>query len=291
MALKKKAVKKQSVAKSKTKLVKAKAEPQVAQGGFHLTKDVVMKILLVLPVLAFLLSTFLQVSAMGSIALFLAFPALLLTLVHPQSVAKSALFSLVTIPTMFVVDFVSHLMAERIVPVSVMPRILGIVPVEDLVGIFFLTYAVIMFYEYFLDRQNIREVFQKRFIALFAIFSGVPLLYLVVGYFMPQVLTLTNFYLYWGGLGLLLPTVLFLVKFPALRGKFSITAAYFFFLTLMYEISALARSWWIFPNQTEYLGKISMLGVSFPIEEFVFLFLFFAAGMLAWYEFFDDDQE
>ena len=61
-------------------------------------------------------------------------------------------------------------------------------------------------------------------------------------------------------------------------------------MNFIYDIAALKLGWWTFPG-TEFIGWISIAGVSFPIEEFIFWIILFALGVLSYYEYFDDDEK
>ena len=76
---------------------------------------------------------------------------------------------------------------------------------------------------------------------------------------------------------------------PKLFGKFFLTGVYFFYLTFVYEVIALKLGWWNFPA-SDYIGWISIMGIKFPFEEFLFWLVLIAMASLSYYEFFDDDE-
>ena len=55
------------------------------------------------------------------------------------------------------------------------------------------------------------------------------------------------------------------------------TGIYFFFLALTTEITALGLHQWGF-NGVEYIGYVTLLGQTFPFEEFLFYILLSGAG-------------
>lgn len=165
------------------------------------------------------------------------------------------------------------------------------VPIEDSFWAFFLCYEIIMFYEYFFDSQKTGEYLRKKFIPLLIFAFVVPTLWFIVGFVYPQIFKIRYFYAIWGTVLLIVPLSIFLFKYPKMMRKFLITGAYFFYLALSYELTALAKGWWYFPQSSEFIGWVSIGKLFFPLEEFVFWLMLFAMSFLAWYEYFDDDKK
>jgi hypothetical protein len=253
-------------------------------------KGAVMKILIALPLIAAALSLLLRVDFMTSIGLFLALPAILLSLVLPFSIKKSAIFSFMVLPVGFVIDYLAQILGQWSIPTSIFPRIAGVVPAENLLWIFLSTYTVIMFYEYFLDRQNGRELYNKNFVYMYAIFTFAPIIYFLLGLMFPVLFSISYLYLVVGVFTVLLPITYFLIRFPGLRSKFFATGIFFFYLFAIYEFTALINAWWVFPDSAQYLGTLKMLGISLPVEVFFFSIVLYSVAVLSWYEFFDDDR-
>jgi len=67
--------------------------------------------------------------------------------------------------------------------------------------------------------------------------------------------------------------------------------AYFFYFNIIYELTALKLGWWYFPKNNQFLGEVTMLGLSFPVEELFFFIIFGAAAVLATFELFDEDHK
>ena len=99
--------------------------------------------LILAPAISFLL----DVNALGSVVIFLIIPSLHLSLLLKGNVKKAAMFSLFTaVPFIIFSDYIAHLTKQWLVPDTVFPvRILDLVPVEDILWAFFLTYFIIMF--------------------------------------------------------------------------------------------------------------------------------------------------
>jgi hypothetical protein len=97
------------------------------------------------------------------------------------------------------------------------------------------------------------------------------------------------FYLKGGITLVLLPTIAFLVTFPGFVSKFFKTATYFFYAGLLQELTALQLGHWSFPGKN-FIGWITILGYRFPYEELFFWLIVFSSCVLAYFEFFDDDE-
>jgi hypothetical protein len=68
------------------------------------------------------------------------------------------------------------------------------------------------------------------------------------------------------------------------------TAAYFFYFNIIYEIVGLRLRWWDFPG-TQFVGHVSLFGVTFPFEEFFFWLVLGGFMVLSYFELFDNTQK
>jgi len=64
---------------------------------------------------------------------------------------------------------------------------------------------------------------------------------------------------------------------------------FFFFVWFLAEIVVLKTAGWTFPGQ--YIGMVTILGVTFPLEELFFWMLWYSVTIISYYEFFLDDQK
>ena len=74
---------------------------------------------------------------------------------------------------------------------------------------------------------------------------------------------------------------------PRLALRFVKTASFFSLVNLAHEFTGVRTGQWRFPGQ--FVGNIHLLGVRFPVEEFVFFIVLGATVLLADYEYFVDD--
>lgn len=244
------------------------------------------------PFLASFLSFYLNLNTFESILVFLLIPSLHLSFLLRHSIVKSATFSLLVSTFLFIpIDYVAHATKQWLVPDTIFPfRLFFFVPIEDILWAFLLGYFIIMFYEYFLDGHRDRKMWRPRMKYLGAVFVLVFLIFLLLFFTLPHLLQIPFFYLWMGIIVVLIPVIVELFRRPLLSGKLCLAGAYFFVLSLIYEITALKLGWWSFPS-SQFIGWIEVLDVRFPFEEFFFWLMLTAIAALAYYEFADDDEK
>lgn len=226
-----------------------------------------------------------------SVVLFLILPSIILSIANSKNIIKSIIFSIISVPALLIIDYISHLNGQWWVERTVFPfKFFDLVPVENSFWVFFLTCSTLMFYEYFFDKYPRKRLLEKRFIPVAIAFFIVPIIWFAIGFKYPIFFDINYFYLLWGSAGFLIPSILFLRKYPKTLTKFVLTGAYFFYLSIIYELTALYLNWWNFPYDSTFIGWVEIFGVRFPLEEFIIWFVFCAIGILAWYEYFDDDR-
>ncbi len=242
------------------------------------------------PLIASAISFFLGLDILSSTFVFLAVPSIFLSFALPKLVKKIMLFSAATvIPFAIIVDYIAHLTGQWLVIRTFFPRFLGFVSIEDVIWAIVFVYFVLMFYEYFVESRRNTTIWHSRMIYSVGFMWTLLLIFFFFYWFFPEFLEIPYFYLWVGTLTMFLPSIIEIIRRPNLLPKFLVTGSYFFFLTFVYEITALKLGWWTFPS-SQYLGWVSILGVSFPLEEFFFGFIFYSMVALTYYESFDDDE-
>lgn len=254
-------------------------------------KKIDLILLVLFPLLAALISLIIKANFLVSTLLFFGLPALWLSYRTPQMIKRTALFSLIfSLPFTILIDYIAILDKSWFVPLTVFPfRLLGVIPLEDFIWGFLLIYAVIIFYEYFLDKGKHNLIDQRmKYLIL-------PLVVLLITFFVlvftkPEFLMLKYAYLWLGVALIFLPAVTFLSFFPKLLSKYVKTGIYFFILAFLFELTGLQLGQWEFPG-THFIGWVEMFGFHFPFEEFFFWMILAATAILSYYEFFDDDRK
>jgi len=135
---------------------------------------------------------------------------------------------------------------------------------EVLLWAFCMFMFVILFYEYFFEKR-VREKSGHSRSSKFLIFT---LFYLCLVYCLifsksTFVRTLLVFNLWNAGY---FASVLWRIPFPKVFPKLLKTAIYFFYLNLLYEITALKIGWWSFPSK-QFIVRFLLWG-RFPFESF-----------------------
>ena len=98
-------------------------------------------------------------------------------------------------------------------------------------------------------------------------------------------------YLFLGILFFLLPALVFLLKFPQFVRRAVPLAGYFFYVTLLFELTATFLDQWVFTG-TYLIPPLNLFGNS-PVafEELFFVGIVGPLAAVALYEFFDDDRK
>lgn len=248
-------------------------------------------LLLIYPIFGAAISYWLHINAFGSVMVFFGFPSLYLTLRAPKYATRAMIFSVAaSVPLIIVIDYIAHLTNQWIIPNSILPRIFEYVTIEVIIWGVLNCYLVVIFYEYFLHHHFERKLWYPQIRYLYIVGLLLFLLFLFTYNFAPSYLHIPYFYFYFGVIIVLVPVVLQLFLHPNFLAKFFETAAYFFYLTLTYEITALQLGWWGFPGE-KFIGWVSVFDIKFPLEELIFWLLLFAMCILTFYEYFDDGEK
>ena len=255
-------------------------------------KNLDLAILLVYPIIAIIISYIFHANAFWSVIVFLAAPAIYLSIRDPRYVKKSAFFSLVlTLAVMVFIDYIAQTTGQWIIPHSIVGyRLFGIVTLEVILWAYFVMYFTVVFYEYFLDHHLTHKLYRPKMKYLIMFGLILSIIFLTFLFASPNLLKIPYFYFLFGIMLILIPLIIELVKKPNLTAKFFLTGAYFFYLTFCYEITALKLGWWYFPEDSKFIGWVNIFNTSFPIEELFFWCILLAMATLSYYEHFDDEK-
>lgn len=222
-------------------------------------------------------------------------PSIYISYKDKNLVKKSAAFAfLLTVPFTFMFDYLITVDKGWHIVNSIFNfRLFGIVAIEQFIWAFLWAYQIIIFYEYFLDKQNginLLTLISKR-MKLFSLILFAALLAIAVFISAnPSSLRINYAYFWLGLIFAITPLLIFLIKFPNFWLKFSKITAYFFLLAVMIEFVGLKLNHWVFPGN-HYLGMIGFFGYRIPLEEFYLYFLISTPALLSYYEFLDDDTK
>lgn len=165
-------------------------------------------------------------------------------------------------------------------------KVLGVVPVDDILGFLFMVLFIVVFYRHFLDRESGNKLSANLGwgigASLLAFAGSIGIFFAVE----PDMLRIPYAYLAGGILAVAFPAFV-VIRNPRLVPKLLRLAAFFFFVWFAAEVIALKTGGWSFPG--EYVAMVPFFGVSIPFEEVLFWMLLYAPAVAAYYEFFIDD--
>lgn len=245
-------------------------------------------VLLLLPLLGVLATILLRFTYLNSILFFLGFPVLYLAFKVPKTtLQKTGIFALIfSLPLSVIVDYIITADKGWFVPNSIF-RFLNIVPIEDLVFGFLSVWSITIIYEYFLDQSD-KKIYESKIKYLMLLILGLLLIFSLLYLIFPSLLYIPYAFLIICTLSLLTPLLTILFYYPKLTKKYTLVAGYFFLVSLCWELSALYINQWQYLGN-HYIGWLQIFHFTLPLEEFIFFWIVYAAAILAWYEFFDDD--
>ncbi len=169
---------------------------------------------------------------------------------------------------------------------SILPRLFGIAPLENILFAFLNFFWVLAFYEYFVDRDLKRRISKRfRFIIL-----GYILLFLSVFsiFFIAPNLLAVNYALL-ALIILLVPGVIMFYFNPKLLKKTWLPTVFFALVFFIYEVvSLIIGSWW-WPG--EYILPINLAGNVFPLDDVIIWYFLSTPILIGGYEFFVDDNK
>ncbi len=243
-------------------------------------------LILAIPVLAFLQYHFNLDFLYGSI-IFYGIPALYLSYRAKEHVLRSLVFGIVFgVIAGFIADFIITASGSWVVNSTVLPKIFNILPLDDLVWGFLFVYYIIMFYEYFVDRnRSYVENSLNNFLMYSLVISANVILLLYA--FNENLFSLGNPYLILGIPAFVIFPILVIIKNPRYLSRFIGVGVFFFFHSLVFESISTSLGYWSFPA-SNYIGWVSIFDTGFPLEEFLFFPVLFAFATLCVYEVFYD---
>lgn len=168
--------------------------------------------------------------------------------------------------------------------------IIQYVSLVQIIWLILYVYFIVIYYEAFFDKSVQKIIYPKtrRLVLMGAAVLG---FILFAHIFFPNLLYIEYFYLKIGIIAILFPLIGVLANSPSLYSKFFKVGTYFFFYTLLYEITALQLFQWSFPAKEQFIGHVSILGYSFPFEELFFWIMISSISILSYYEYFEDDYK
>lgn len=189
----------------------------------------------------------------------------------------------------FVFEFFNEFNKAYTVISTIFPfKILGVLPLDNILGHMMMTTLTITFYEHFIGREvNHHMSKHLKFAVLPGLFAAGTILIL---FFFNRNALHVHYPYFYAGLAALIPPIYLGFRNPAFIKNMSETAIYFFFLWFVGELIAVRLGYWVYSGNN-YVGWVTVLGATFPFEELFFWTLFYAASLVSYYELFIDDRK
>jgi len=169
---------------------------------------------------------------------------------------------------------------------SILPRLFGIAPLENILFAFLNFFWVLSFYEYFVDK-DLRRRISKRFRLIILVYILFFVLVFSIFFIAPNLLAVN--YALLAVIILLVPGVIMFYRNPKLLKKTWLPTIFFAYVFFVYEVvSLIIGSWW-WPGQ--YLLPINLLGNVFPLDDVIIWYFLSTPILIGGYEFFVDDNK
>ena len=160
-------------------------------------------------------------------------------------------------------------------------KIFGVLPVDNLLAYFLMTLLATGFYEYFWGTSGPSNP-PKRFYLMSLFVLTVTSITFLIYSFWPIALRVPYAYLV-GGLFAAAITAFGIYRRPNLLDPSLRMSAFFSFVWFGAEIAALHTKAWTFTGQ--YIGSVTVFGVSFPFEELFFWMFWYAPFLVVTYKY------
>lgn len=169
---------------------------------------------------------------------------------------------------------------------SILPRLFGVAPLENILFAFLNFFWVLVFYEYFVDKDDDSSISPYfRFIIILYIILAV--LVFSIFFIAPELIGVNYHFL--ALIILIIPGSIIFYRRPKLLKKTWLPTLFFAFVFFVYEaVALLIGSWW-WPG--EYLLPINFFGHIFPLDDIIIWYLLSTPVLIGGYEFFVDDNK
>lgn len=167
---------------------------------------------------------------------------------------------------------------------SVLPRIFGIIPLENILFAFLNIFWVLCFYEYFVDKDITIKI-SKKFKYLIALFCLFSLIIFSIYFYDSNKIAMNYFFT--AIIVLIIPSIIIFNKKPRLFKKIILPMLFFAIVFFVYELVSLKIGSWWWPG--EYLLPIKIFGEVFPLDDVIIWYFLSTMTLIGGYEFFVDD--
>lgn len=251
----------------------------------QITRDKIL--FFVWPLFASFFSFWLKSGFFITLFLFFGLPTLYLLFRNKKKNMKILMFSSSVFIVAVVFDYIFIATGTWEIPLAKY-YILGGASLETSIWFFIWIFFVIAYYEYFTEYAESDVLYKPRLKYLYAFFIFILVVFMLVYFTEKDLLLINYFYLKFLIFFGFLPVIYILLKFPKLFTKFAKTGVYFFYISFVYELTAIPLQSWQFTGKG-VVGMVTFGTIAFPVEELFAFIILGSLAILSWYEFFDDD--
>ena len=215
-------------------------------------------------------------------------PILFLLSKHKHEKFKLVVFSIIVSLFMFsVIDVLAVAGNSWQVQQTIPFRYLEYSYWENIIWSFGFGLFTILFYKHFSEADKNYKINKKWKIMglILVLYNGL----LYTAYFLNKELLMFDYaYLFIGTVTVVPFLIFFYIKNSKIFFKLILVSIYVGIFSLIYELVAVYIGNWWFPGK--FIGLVSILGIKFPFEELVFWIVLTAPVLVAFYEFFIEDN-
>ena len=238
----------------------------LSRGSMYEFKNIDIIFVLMVLILAPLISLLFQAPFLLSIFLFYVSLSIYFSFRTPKAIKKSLAISFVSIPICLFLDYMAFYNNAWAVSTIFPFRVLGLVPLEDFICLFFVVYGLTIIRQHFFE--TFHGVNYQRYRIFWVATILVTSLFLFIRALHPNYLKIPYYYFWLLIIVFILPTTIGLIKFKKFRRIIPRMLPFFFIGMISWELVALYLGQWTFPS-LEYVGFVKFLGIRWPIEEFL----------------------
>jgi len=167
---------------------------------------------------------------------------------------------------------------------SVLPRLFGLVPLENILFAFLNFFFILSFYEYFVDKDTTKKI-SKKFKYLIVMFSLFSLIIFSLYFYNPEIASMN--YSTLALITLIIPSIIMFSFNTHLIKKSLLPVLFFAIVFFVYEVVSLKIGSWWWPG--EYLLPVKLFGKTFPLDDVIIWYFLSTFALIGGYEFFADD--
>ncbi len=211
-------------------------------------------------------------------------PALLLFFLEQKNVKKIILASLVFGPLFgLILEFMAELNQDWAVGQLILGvKILGFLPLENIIGHFAMAFFIFTFYEHFLNNKKNSTISKKLLFAAFIAFLVNVLIFTV--YFTKKELLIFNYSYIAMGIIAIVPLIVIVLKNSELLNRLLNLALFFAPLFFILEIIGVYNGFWSFPGDN-YVGIVYIGDLKFAFEDFILWTIFYPPAIVSYYDY------